>query len=189
MRRPCGWNPRYDGKKEGCKGLLKRAKQHSELFVREQLLKEGFVTKIKGFDDNHDDEDNEAASVKTLRSEVYTHGGNIIDLETRQSINRAACLSSVLLPFSIIAATCLMCCNFQPGGYEFFIFWILAISMCLVTTAFICADSIRRMTLEQSAQQYRLGAVKGEVDAMVACSILESENISYKASFREGLAS
>ncbi|KAI9639955.1 hypothetical protein NHQ30_011685 [Ciborinia camelliae] len=183
------WNPRYDGRMEGFKGLLKKAKRYTELFVWGQMLDEGLKTKTKVTNEDDDDEDNDTSSVASLKSGVHIRGGEVVDLETRQSINRVTYLGGVLLPFSIIAAIFSMGGNFQPGGDQFFIFWVIAIPVCLLTTALIYADSIRRMTLEQFAQQYGPAAVNEEVHDMVASSISDCEIISYKTGIRERLAS
>ncbi|KAJ8064161.1 hypothetical protein OCU04_006513 [Sclerotinia nivalis] len=180
--------PRYDGLK-GFKRLLAKAKGYTELFVWGQLLEQGFGTKDKFENGSGDDEGDDTASAASSKSSVHIRGGEVVDLETRQSINRVTYLGGVLLPFSIIAAIFSMGRNFQPGGDQFFIFWVIAIPVCMLTTALIYADSIRRMTLEQFAQQYGPTVVKEVVDDMVASSISDSEIISYKAGIKERLAS
>ncbi|CAD6439093.1 e53ef176-0f4d-42d4-a362-6404a89fdbb4 [Sclerotinia trifoliorum] len=142
--------------------LSAKAKGYTELFVWGQLLEEGFGTKAKSENGTGDDEGDGAASAASSR---------------------------FLLAFSIIAAIFSMGGNFQPGGDQFFIFWIIAIPVCMLTTALIYADSIRRMTLEQFAQTYGPTAVKEEPDDLVASSISDSEIISYKAGIRERLVS
>lgn len=165
-------------------GLMKRMKRYTELFVWGQLLEEGFRTK-----ESKDDEDNDTDSTASSKSGVHIRGGEVVDKETRQSINRVTYLGGVLLPFSIIAAIFSMGGNYQPGGNQFFIFWVIAIPICMLTTTLIYADSIRRMTLEQFAHEYGPAAVKEDVDDMVASSISDSEIISYKAGIKERLAS
>ncbi|KAF7907787.1 uncharacterized protein EAF01_005373 [Botrytis porri] len=182
------WRPRYDTRMEGFKRLLEQAKRYAELFVWGQVVEEGLETKAKTESGSDNEDDDDTSSPTSSKSGVHIRGGETLDLETRQSINRVTYLGGVLLPFSIIAAIFSMGGNFQPGGDQFFIFWVIAIPVCMLTTVLIYADSIRRMTLEQFAQQYGSAAVTAETADMIASSISRSE-ISYKAGIKERLAS
>ncbi|KAF7957383.1 hypothetical protein EAE96_002968 [Botrytis aclada] len=183
------WSPRHVVRMEGFQRLLKKAKRYAELFVWGQIVEEGLETKAKTDSGSDNDDDDDTTSTASSKSGVHIRGGEALDLETRQSINRVTYLGGVLLPFSIVAAIFSMGGNFQPGGNQFFIFWVIAIPVCMLTTVLIYADSIRRMTLEQFAQQYGSAAVTTEAGNMVTSSISGSEIISYKAGIRERLAS
>ncbi|TGO21138.1 hypothetical protein BPAE_0238g00090 [Botrytis paeoniae] len=183
------WSPRYDVRMEGFKRLLEKAKRYAELFVWGQIVEEGLETKAKTESGSDNDDDDDNTSTASSKLGVHIRGGETLDLETRQSINRVTYLGGVLLPFSIIAAIFSMGGNFQPGGDQFFIFWVIAIPVCMLTTVLIYADSIRRMTLEQFAQQYGSAAVTAEADDMVTSSISGSKIISYKAGIKERLTS
>ncbi|KAM3077235.1 hypothetical protein ACMFMG_003301 [Clarireedia jacksonii] len=129
-----------------------------------------------------DDDDYDKYSRHTARSRVHVRGGDI-DVETKQSINRVTYLGGVLLPFSIVAAIFSMGDTYSPGGSHFFVFWVIAIPICGITTAMIYADSIRRMTVEQFASQY--GAVIKEDDMTdSAASSLVGSDIYIKPSSR-----
>ncbi|KAF7907820.1 hypothetical protein BELL_0394g00070 [Botrytis elliptica] len=182
-------SPRYVVRMEGFKRLLEKAKRYAELLVWGQILEEGLETKGKTESGSNNEDDDDTTSTASSKSGVHIRGGEALDLETRQSINRVTYLGGVLLPFSIIAAIFSMGGNFQPGGDQFFIFWVIAIPVCMLTTVLIYADSIRRMTLEQFAQQYGSAAVTVEADDMVTSSISGSEIISYKAGIKERLRS
>ncbi|KAF7866996.1 uncharacterized protein EAF02_009782 [Botrytis sinoallii] len=182
-------SPRYVVRMEGFKRLLEKANRYAELLVWGQILEEGLETKAKTESGSNNEDDDDTTSTASSKSGVHIRGGEALDLETRQSINRVTYLGGVLLPFSIIAAIFSMGGNFQPGGDQFFIFWVIAIPVCMLTTVLIYADSIRRMTLEQFAQQYGYAAVTVEADDMVTSSISGSEIISYKAGIKERLRS
>ncbi|EMR81323.1 putative tpr repeat protein oca3 protein [Botrytis cinerea BcDW1] len=183
------WGPHYVVRVEGFKRLLKKAKRYAHLFVWGQIVEEGLETKAKNESATDNEDDDDTSSSASSKSGVHIRGGETLDLETRQSINRVTYLGGVLLPFSIIAAIFSMGGNFQPGGDQFFIFWVIAIPVCMLTTVLIYADSIRRMTLEQFAQQYGSDAVTAEADDMVTSSISGSEIISYKVGIKERLRS
>lgn len=180
-------SPRYVVRREGFKRLLEKAKRYAELFVWGQIVEEGLETKAKTESGSDDEDDDDTPSTASSKSGVHIRGGEALDLETRQSINRVTYLGGVLLPFSIIAAIFSMGGNFQPGGDQFFIFWVIAIPVCMLTTVLIYADSIRRMTLEQFAQQYGSAAVTAEADDIATSSISGSEIISNKAGIKERL--
>ncbi|TGO12607.1 hypothetical protein BTUL_0085g00170 [Botrytis tulipae] len=183
------WSPRYVVRMEGFKRLLEKAKRYAELFVWGQIVEESLEMKAKTESGSENEDDDDNTSTASSKAGVHIRGGEALDLETRQSINRVTYLGGVLLPFSIIAAIFSMGGNFQPGGDQFFIFWVIAIPVCMLTTVLIYADSIRRMTLEQFAQQYGSAAVTAEADDMVVSSISGSEIIQYKAGIKERLRS
>jgi hypothetical protein len=139
--------------------------------------------KIKRFldddevDSDVDGDDDNLHSGPTARSSIHVRGGDL-DVETKQSINRVTYLGGVLLPFSIVAAIFSMGDTYSPGGSHFFIFWVIAIPICCITTAVIYADSIRRMTVEQFASQYGAIIKEEKIDGMTdsaAVSLVDSD--------------
>ncbi|KAF7875353.1 hypothetical protein EAF04_002525 [Stromatinia cepivora] len=178
--------PRYDGMK-GFKRLLVKAKGYTEFFVWRQLLGEGFGPKAKIKNEDEDDEGYNTALAALSKSGVHIRGEKVVDLETEQSINRITYLGGVLLPFSTIASIFWIGGNFQVGGDQFFIFWVLAIPVCMLTIVLIYADSIRRMTLEQFAQQHGLTVVEEEVDDMSDVLRAERGINSYKVGTKKRL--
>jgi hypothetical protein len=128
-------------------------------------------------DSDVDEDDYDNYSRRTGRSIVHVRGGDL-DVETKQSINRVTYLGGVLLPFSIVAAIFSMGDTYSPGGSHFFIFWVIAIPICCITTAVIYADSIRRMTVEQFASQYGAIIEEDKIDEVTdsaTVSVVDSE--------------
>ncbi|PQE31240.1 kinetoplast-associated KAP protein [Rutstroemia sp. NJR-2017a WRK4] len=141
-------------------------------------------------DSDTDEDDSDNYSRCTGRSRLHVRGGDL-DVETKQSINRVTYLGGVLLPFSIVAAIFSMGDTYSPGGSHFFIFWVIAIPICCITTAVIYADSIRRMTVEQFASQYGAVIKEDKMDEVTdsdAVSVVDSEEkvnlVSRWAKFR-----
>lgn len=107
------WGPHYVVRVEGFKRLLKKAKRYAHLFVWGQIVEEGLETKAKNESATDNEDDDDTSSSASSKSGVHIRGGETLDLETRQSINRVTYLGGVLLPFSIIAAIFSMGGNFQ----------------------------------------------------------------------------
>jgi len=143
--------------------LLKRAKRNALMSLWGMAEDKADASEDK---DEDEDEDTDTSS----KANLTIRGGALeVDNETKQSINRVTYLGGVLLPFSIVAGIFSMGGDYQPGGEQFFIFWTVAIPVCILTTAVIYADSIRRMTVEQFTSQYG-----GKVEYTEEESIAES---------------
>lgn len=64
--------------------------------------------------------------------------------ENQRSLDRVSYLGGILLPFSVVSGILSMDDDFAPGAQLFWVFWVVAIPLALITILIIYADGLRK---------------------------------------------